>query len=83
MPTHPTTAPPSDTPSPVCIGIGIDTARYGHYAAFLRHDQQPAAAELAFAEAADGYARLTGRLEQLARRHPAVACVEPLDVAGL
>ena len=25
------------------IGVGIDTSRYGHYAAFLGDDQQPAA----------------------------------------
>ena len=30
------------------IGVGIDTSRYGHYAAFLREDLQPAAAELPF-----------------------------------
>ena len=28
------------------IGVGIDTSRYGHYAAFVREDQQPAAGEL-------------------------------------
>jgi hypothetical protein len=29
-----------------CIGVGIDTSRYGHCAAFLRDDLQPAAGEL-------------------------------------
>ena len=46
------------TPQPftaaVCIGVGIDTSRYGHYAVFLRDDLQPAAAELQLAESAAG-----------------------------
>jgi hypothetical protein len=46
---------PHATKSPVLrIGIGIDTSRYGHYAAFLRDDLQPAAAELQFVESAAG-----------------------------
>jgi hypothetical protein len=28
--------------SPRRFGVGIDTSRYGHYAAFLRDDLQPA-----------------------------------------
>ena len=51
------------------FGVGIDTSRYGHYAAFLRDDLQPAAAELAFAESAAGYAQLRQRLADLAARH--------------
>ena len=31
-----------------CVGVGIDTSRYGHYAAFLSDDLQPAAADLQF-----------------------------------
>src|SRR5439155_1040337 len=34
--------------SPRRVGVGIDTSRYGHYAAFLRDDLQPAAGELQF-----------------------------------
>jgi len=34
---------------PRAFGVGIDVSRYGHYAAFLRDDLQPAADELAFA----------------------------------
>src|SRR5262245_18197880 len=64
------------------IGVGIDTSRYGHYAAFLADDLQPAAAELSFAESADGYALLQKRLALLAQRHPAAAFVIRLDVAG-
>jgi transposase len=64
------------------IGVGIDTSRYGHYAAFLRDDLQPAAPELQFAESAAGYAQLRARLEQIAQRHGAVEFVIRLDAAG-
>jgi transposase len=75
-------AEPQAVTTPVRIGVGIDTSRYGHYAAFLRDDLQPAAAELAFAESADGYAQLRCRLEHLAQRHPSVTFVIRLDAAG-
>ena len=64
------------------IGVGIDTSRYGHYAAFVRDDLQPAAAELQFAESAAGYALLRQRLEQITQRHGAVQFVVRLDAAG-
>jgi transposase len=64
------------------IGVGIDTSRYGHHAAFLRDDLQPACAELPFAESGDGYAQLQKRLEGLADRHPDAAFAIRLDVAG-
>jgi hypothetical protein len=65
-----------------CVGVGIDTSRYGHYAAFLRDDLQPAAAELQFAESADGYRLLRQRLEQIRQRYGPVAFVVRLDAAG-
>jgi transposase len=73
---------PRDTVSPIRIGVGIDTSRYGHYAAFLREDQQPAAAELLFTESADGYTQFRQRLEHIAGRHAAVSFVVRLDAAG-
>src|SRR5262249_40730559 len=36
--------PPSASQAPRRFGVGIDTSRYGHYAAFLDDDLQPAAA---------------------------------------
>jgi transposase len=65
-----------------CIGVGIDTSRYGHYAAFLSDDLQPAADELAFAESADGYQQLQGRFDALARRHGPCPLRVRLDAAG-
>jgi transposase len=66
----------------VAIGVGIDTSRYGHYAAFLHADLQPAAAELQFVESGAGYTQLRQRLEQLAARHRGVHFLVRLDAAG-
>jgi transposase len=66
----------------VTFGVGIDTSRYGHFAAFLRDDLQPAADELTFAESADGYAQFRRRLEHIAARHATVTFTIRLDAAG-
>jgi transposase len=76
----PQAAPAPQTPRR--FGVGIDTSRYGHYAAFLRDDLQPAAPELQFAEAAAGYALLRQRLEHIAQRHLPTHFVVRLDAAG-
>jgi hypothetical protein len=62
--------PPGATPlgQAMRIGVGIDTSRYGHYAAFLRDDLQPADEELKFAESADGYAKFAERIERIRRK---------------
>jgi hypothetical protein len=73
---------PANPAQAVPVGVGIDTSRYGHYAAFLREDLQPAAAELPFVESAPGYAQLRERLEQLAARHGCVHFIVRLDAAG-
>jgi transposase len=74
---------PAPAPQPPRrVGVGIDTSRYGHYAAFLRDDLQPAAAELPFPESAAGYALLRQRLEGIARRHGPAHFVVRLDAAG-
>jgi transposase len=64
------------------IGVGIDTARYGHHATFLRPDLQPAAADLDFAESAAGYQQLRQRLQTIAGRLGTVHFHFRLDVAG-
>ena len=66
----------------IAIGVGIDTSRYGHYAAFLRHDLQPAAAELQFAESGSGYDQLRQRLERIVTAHGRVHFHVRLDAAG-
>ena len=44
------------------IGVGIDTARYGHRVSFLRPDRQPAAKPLTVLENRAGYQALQERL---------------------
>jgi transposase len=63
------------------IGVGIDTARYGHRVTFLRPDLQPAAPPLDVEESAVGYQRLGQALERLARQ-PNVRFHVRLDAAG-
>ena len=46
---------------PVAIGVGLDTARYGHHATFLREDRELAAKPLEFLECRDGYQQLKNR----------------------
>ena len=74
--------PPSASQAPRRFGVGIDTSRYGHYAAFLNEELQPAAAELQFPESAAGYALLRQRLERLVQRHGPAHFVVRLDAAG-
>jgi hypothetical protein len=69
-------------PAARCCGVGIDTSRSGHYAAFSMDDLQPAAAELSFAESAHGYGQLRQRLDRIAGRLGPVHFVVRLDVAG-
>jgi transposase len=64
------------------IGVGIDTARYGHRVSFLRPDLQPAAQPLTVTENRAGYQALRDRLEQLRRRHPQVHFHVRIDAAG-
>lgn len=73
---------PADAPV-TAIGVGIDTSRYGHYAAFLTADLQTAAADLEVLESAAGYARLRQRLIDLVARHGRVHFHVRLDAAGL
>ena len=64
------------------IGVGIDTSRYGHYAAFVHDDFQPAAGELQFVESALGYAQLRARFEQIRAKLGNVHFCVRLDAAG-
>ena len=73
----------SGTPSDlVAIGVGLDTARYGHHATFLRDDRQPAAEPLEFLECRDGYQQFEERLRQLVQRHGQVHFHIRVDAAS-
>jgi transposase len=71
-----------DAPA-VPIGVGLDTSRYGHYAAFLDERLQTAAPDLEVIESAAGYAQLRERLADLVGRHGRVHFHVRLDAAGL
>lgn len=64
------------------IGVGIDTARYGHRVTFLDDRRNPAAEPLTVMETREGYRLLERRLEQLQQRHPGVCFEVRLDAAG-
>jgi len=64
------------------IGVGIDTARYGHRVSFLRPDRQPAAKPLTVMENHAGYLAFQQRLEQLHQQHPKAHFHVRIDAAG-
>src|SRR5918993_1001800 len=70
-------------PPVIAIGVGLDTSRYGHYAAFLDEDLQTAAPDLEVPESAAGYARFHQRLIDLVAKHGRVHFHVRLDAAGL
>jgi transposase len=64
------------------IGVGIDTARYGHRVCFLRPDRSVAAPPLTVRENRASYRALQERLEQLHQRHPQAHFHVRIDAAG-
>ena len=64
------------------IGVGIDTARYGHRVSFLRPDRQPAAKPLTVLENQAGYQALQEHLQRLQQLHPHVHFQVRIDAAG-
>ena len=64
------------------IGVGIDTARYGHRVSFLRPDRQPAAKPITVMETQAGYQALQERLERLHQQHPQAHFHVRIDAAG-
>jgi len=64
------------------IGVGIDTARYGHRVSFLRPDRQPAAKPMTVLESRAGYQALHERLQQLHAQHPQAHFHVRIDAAG-
>jgi transposase len=64
------------------IGVGIDTARYGHRVSFLRPDRQPAAKPLTVMESHAGYQALQSQLESLHQKHPRAQLHVRIDAAG-
>ncbi len=61
------------------IGVGIDTARYGHRVSFLRPDRQLAAKPITVMENHAGYQSLKDRLIQLRDENPNVTFQVRID----
>lgn len=72
----------STTNSVTHIGVGIDTARYGHRVTFLRDDRLPAAPAMTVTENRRGFQQLEQQLQQLRSKHPGVHFHVHLDAAG-
>ena len=66
----------------VSLGVGIDTARYGHHVSFLDEQKRTAAKSFYFTESAEGYQQLQAALTKLAEKHPGVHFHIRLDAAG-
>ena len=64
------------------IGVGIDTARYGHRVSFLRPDLERAAPSLTVMEKREGYQALEDRLRNLREQHPQADIYVRIDAAG-
>jgi transposase len=64
------------------IGVGIDTARYGHRVSFLRPDRQLAAKPITVMENHGGYQSLKEQLIQLHEQNPHVIFNVRIDAAG-
>jgi transposase len=66
----------------VAVGVGFDTARYGHHVTFLRADLQPACPPFEFPESRAGYDRVLRQFQDLTRPDAAVHFHIRLDAAG-
>jgi transposase len=64
------------------IGVGIDTARYGHRVTFLDEARQPAAPSLTVQETQQGYRCLQDTLCQLQSKFPQATLRVRIDAAG-
>jgi transposase len=64
------------------IGVGIDTARYGHRVSFLRPDRNQAAKPMTVMENRAGYQSLREQLNQLHEQNPEAHFHVRIDAAG-
>ena len=69
-------------PTVTVIGVGLDTARYGHHVTFLNEKREFAAKPFDFLESRSGYQRLEKTLGLLANKHPNVQFQIRVDAAG-
>lgn len=73
----------TQNPTPLShLGVGIDTARYGHHVSFLDQNKRSAAPAFHFTENAQGYAKLRNVLDRLVQKHPGAHLHIHVDAAG-
>jgi transposase len=72
----------ASTPPLDRIGVGIDTARYGHRVSFLRPDRKPAAKPITVMENHAGYQLFKDALMRLREENPGVEFHVRIDAAG-
>jgi transposase len=72
----------SDSSAPFAIGVGFDTARYGHHVTFLLPDLQPACPAREIVESQQGYQLVLQQFQALQQRHGDVHFHIRLDAAG-
>ena len=72
----------ASTPPLDRIGVGIDTARYGHRVSFLRPDRKPAAKPITVMENHAGYQSFKDALLRLREQNPGVEFQVRIDAAG-
>lgn len=73
---------PNFAPQSLAIGVGIDTARFGHHVTFLDGGLQNLGTPTEFAESHAGYQRLFQLFLAVQQRFPAAHFHIRLDVAG-
>lgn len=66
----------------VHLGVGIDTARYGHHVSFLDEQKRTAAKAFHFTEDAQGYRKLRRAFQRLAEKHGRLHLHVHVDAAG-
>jgi transposase len=64
------------------LGVGIDTARYGHHVSFLTPDRQEATRAIMVEESGAGYQKLQKSLEKLQKKYPNAHFYIRIDAAG-
>lgn len=64
------------------IGIGVDTARYGHHVSFLDDEKRTAARSFHFKEDNQGYQQFRKAVEKLRAKHPDAKFSVRIDAAG-
>ncbi len=64
------------------LGVGIDTARYGHHVSFLTSDRQEAARAITIQESGVGYHKLQAVLAKMRKKYPRAHFHIHIDAAG-